>query len=611
MQFRFLFFTILLLGSTFVQAQFVQPPNPSAMEVDSNKIEILHIGTFKERTTPEGVFRELISNVHLKQKEMHIWCDLGFISPNKQIQAYNNVQMLQNDSIRIFSDSLFYDGIGRLAKLRQDVVLKDTSMTMFTQKLDYDVNTKIATFPEGSIIESDSSTMVSKRGTYNANTNIAHFQDSVRITHPDYKLTADSLAFNTQTETAFILGPTKIYNEHKMVYCEDGYYDSKRSYAELYKNARFESDEDGKKELAEGDKIIYDGKKEIYYLTGNAHYQNEEQEVYADTILMDAKTEQYFFRGNPKFKSKDTTENQSIDAKFSTYDAATKTMLFRGDVVVSQESQIITTDSLDYNSETKSGIARGNVVWQDTTADMKISCGTAYYNDSTKFLLAKDKPLLTTLVDGDTLWLRADTLLSMPDTMDTKKRNMQAFHHVQLFKSNIQAVCDSLFYDNVDSSFHFYTDPILWVDGTQFTADSIHIYLKYSKIHQVLLNENSFIVNTNDTVYFNQVKGRNITTQFSEGKIKTMYVTENGETIYYAADDQDRYMGVNDVDCSNMLIYFGEKQVQRIRFEGKPKAILYPMHQVDHNILRLVGFQWLEKFRIKDKNVIIDGNNFF
>lgn len=231
-----LFFS--LFYHQFVWAQFPTAPT-TKVENDSSKIEILHIGTFKERTTAEGLFRELIGDVHLKQKKMHLWCDLGFMYPNKQITAYGNVQMLQDDSVRIFSDTLYYDGITRLAKLRENVVLKDTSMTMFTDVLDYDLNTKIATFPNGSIIESDSSTMVSKSGTYNASTNIAYFRDSVRVTNPNYKLTADSLAFNTQTEVAYILGPTKIYNDQKVVYAEDGYYDSKKKYAQLHQNARF------------------------------------------------------------------------------------------------------------------------------------------------------------------------------------------------------------------------------------------------------------------------------------------------------------------------------------------------------------------------------------
>ncbi|MCH2021200.1 MAG: hypothetical protein MK207_01870 [Saprospiraceae bacterium] len=597
-----LLYFMCLLGNVHLMAQFPEtPPLQDSLKNDSSKIDILHISTFKERTTNEGIFRDLIGDVHLKQKEMHLWCDIGFIFPGKQIEAFDNVQMLQDDSIRVFSDSLYYDGISRYAQLRSNVVLKDSSMTLFTEKLNYDLTSRIATFPDESLIESDSSIMVSKQGTYNANTNIAHFEDSVRIDNPNYILTADSLEFNTQTEIAFFLGPTNVYNAEKLVYCEDGFYDTQRNYAELYKNARFENYEEGKREIAKGDTIIYHGDKDIYYLIGNAFYQNEDQEILADTIYIDNKTDEYFFYGNPLFKSRDTIQNQSIKAKFTNYDASLKTMIFRGDVYLAQNNQIITTDSLDYNTETKNGFAQGHVVWLDTSANMQITCGEAFYNDSTKYLLAHINPLLTTVVENDTMWLRSDTLISIPDTSNIDIRNLKAFYGVEVFKSNLQVLCDSMYYNGQDSMFHFYENPILWVDGTQFTADTINVQMKNSKIHRVFLFNNSFIVNTNEDVFYNQVKGRNIVTKFIDGEISTMSVDKNGETVYYALDDLDLYMGVNDVDCEKMLMFFVDNKVNRIRFQVKPSAVFYPMNQVDHTLLKLNGFHWLDSLHIKTK----------
>lgn len=583
------------------KAQILESPPSPELQEDSSRIDIINIDRYKERTTANGVFRDLIGNVHLKQQEMHLWCDIGFMYPNKQVEAFDNVEMLQDDSIRIFSDTLYYDGITRFARLRQNVVLTDTSMTMFTEKLDYDLNTKMAYFPEQSLIESDSSTLISKRGTYNANTNEAYFIDSVRITNPNYKLTADSLAFNTKTEVATFLGPTKVYNEEKMVYCEDGYYDSKNNYAELYKSARFENYENGKEEIATGDTIIYDGQYDRYYLIGNAHFENKEQQVDADTIVMEGETEQYFFIGNPQFKSKDTTSNQSIQALDSDYDAINNMMLFRGEVVVYEKTQIIKADSLDYNTEEKNGLARGHVIWIDTAANLRIDCGQAYYNDSTGFLLAQREPMLTTLVDEDSLWLRADTLISLPDTAFPEQRNLYAFHHVRVFKSDMQARCDSLYYDGVDSTFEFHEDPKLWVNDNQFTADTVKMHLKSSKLDQVLLYENSLVISSKEDTFFNQIKGRNAVAQFKEGKLSTMQVTEKGETVYYATDDRGAYMFVNDIDCENMLLFFANSNLKRIKYQGKPKAVVYPMHQVNHKSLLLEGFRWLDSLRIESK----------
>jgi lipopolysaccharide export system protein LptA len=451
---------------------------------------------------------------------------------------------------------------------------------------------------------SDSTILTSKRGYYEVKQHRAHFEDSVRIDNPNFALKADSLDYDTQSEIAYFLGPTEVFNPDKKVYCEDGFYDTKRNYAALYQNAQFENYEDGKEEIAKGDTILYDGQKDEYFLIGHAFYQNETQEVYADTIYIDNKRQKFSFVGHPRFISRDSTEGQSIDAAYSFYDEKTKRMLFRERVRIRQETQLISCDSLDYNIETKEGWAQGAVVWEDTAAKVQIQCEEAFYNDSTKFLLAHRQPILRSIIDADTLWLRADTLWSFPDTTFKNTRNINAYHDVRIYKSDLQVRCDSLYYNGLDSTFQFYQNPILWVDATQFTADTIHVQLKQNRIHKVWLFQASFIVNTNDLVYFNQIKGTDVETSFKEGDLHKMSVYDAGETVYYALDEQDRYVGVNDVDCRDMHLFFEQKTVRSIRFEDKPAAVLYPMHQVDHSNLRLAGFQWHDSLRIRSKEAL-------
>ena len=37
-----------------------------------------------------------------------------------------------------------------------------------------------------------------------------HFKDSVKIVNPDYVMTADTMDYNTETETAFFTGPSEL-----------------------------------------------------------------------------------------------------------------------------------------------------------------------------------------------------------------------------------------------------------------------------------------------------------------------------------------------------------------------------------------------------------------
>jgi lipopolysaccharide export system protein LptA len=586
-----------LFGTIVVEAQILSEEN----EADSSRIDLIFSRKMKGIQLTDGDYLYLEGDVHFLQGNMHMWCDTAKRYPNKQIIAYGDVQMVQNDSIRVFSDSLFYDGNSRKSRLSGDVVLQDSTMTMFTSLLFYDLNTKIADYPKGALVVSDSTQLISKSGYYDANTNIAYFVDSVRMTNPNYKLIADSLAFDTQKEIAYFSGPTYIYNNEDLVYCEGGYYDNNKNYAELTGNPYYLQRNDAGYKKAKGDTIIYDGSIKKYYLIGNAVYEDGDKEVRADTIVRDGETDQFQFIGNPKFRSLDSTKNQTIDSKYSFYDSKTETVIFREDVRIVDNRQVLIADSLDYTKSNNIGIARGRVVWEDSSSNVRILCGEAIYNDSTGHFLAKDHPILVSKMDNDSLWLTADTLRAVPDSLDKEKKTFFAYNNVKIFKKDLQGLCDSLTYSQSDSIFQFFSNPILWLDSVQFTADTIRAIMANGKMSKAYMYQNSVIISTEDEIYFNQIKGRNMLADFIDNKLNTLDVRSNGKAIYYAYDNEKRYMGVNDVNCSDMFLFFAENSIQRIKFTGEPQAVLYPMGMTDHSTLRIKEFRWLEKQRPKSK----------
>jgi hypothetical protein len=45
--------------------------------------------------------------------------------------------------------------------------------------------------------------------------------------NPDYVMTADTMDYNTKTETAFFTGPSEMNGDSIYLYCERGWYDTK------------------------------------------------------------------------------------------------------------------------------------------------------------------------------------------------------------------------------------------------------------------------------------------------------------------------------------------------------------------------------------------------
>ncbi len=107
---------------------------------------------------------------------------------------------------------------------------------------------------------------------------------------------------------------------------------------------------------------------------------------------------------------------------------------------------------------------------------------------------------------------------------------------------------------------------------------------------------NSFVISKETNRHFNQVKGKNMTALFINGKINVIRVYGNGQSIYYAQEDS-AYIGVNVIDCSEMQFNFEQGKINSAKFITQPDATFYPIGEMSPEELRLNGFVW----RIKQK----------
>ncbi len=83
-------------------------------------------------------------------------------------------------------------------------------------------------------------------------------------------------------------------------------------------------------------------------------------------------------------------------------------------------------------------------------------------------------------------------------------------------------------------------------------------------------------------------------TQQEQTSLERVLVDGNGQSIYYAVDDQNKMIGLNHVECSRMNIEFNESKVGRIRFYGRPDAQLIPPKEITGDDKELDGFSWRE-----------------
>lgn len=583
---------LLSAGSLISQATTTTQP----VDSDTTKITKINVNFsdlaegFKDG---DQEIRKLIGNVELRQDSIFLTCDTATLNLNDNaVVALGNVVIQQGDSLNIFADSLIYDGNKKIANLYGDVILVDKDKKIFTDFLTYNLNTKAATYTSGAVLTDANSQITSEVGYYYVDSDQAYFKEKVTVINDEFELRADTLKFNTKNRVATFLGPTRIDQGDVKIYCEDGFYDLLNNNAEFRQNTQYVSGT----QVANADTMTYEGAADIVTLKGNAKFEDEDKKANADIIKFNQSTKITELIGGAQFED----PTQAINAESIIYNEQTKKLITEGSSVLINPPQYLSADQIDFDDETGLGIARGNVFWQDSTQQVIIKCDQVDYRQDEDFLKAYgERTLLISILDGDSLYMTTDTLIyTRSDSfyIDSTKK-FTAYEDVRLLKSDFQAVCDSLVFDQRDSIFHFYQNPIIWSDTSQFTADTINMKMSDGKLDSIFLIDKSFIINTADNYFYNQIKGRNITALFQENEIYKMNVYGNAESVYYLMDESNAYIAVNKSVCSDMIVDFGNNKVEKIKCYPEPKANLIPIMKANHNELKMEGFNWETKKR--------------
>jgi len=656
----FIFFSFGLFGQNKPQPQVQQDTLAQPDSLKKEFIDILFAGVFESILEGGDTIIKLKEEVELRQDTVYLFSDSATVRNKTFLSATGNFILKQGDSTTVFSDSATYDGAVKVAELYGNVAMMKGPQKLFTERLSYDTKTKIATYDTGATMTDDTTFITSKIGYFHAETDMMFFKDSVRVVSPDFSLKSDTLKFDTKNKIVYFPGPVLITMDSAKIYTERGFYDINNKKAQFTRNPQYQKND----QKAWARAILYDGNSGEVTLLVDAHFEDSNTVATAQYIRHNEDSQVTTLAGKAFIQD----EDRIITGDTVVYDAKKGTYSTRGRSVIVDGAKTLEADFVDYDKEQDVGIAKGNIIWQDSTEKLTVQCEYAEHAAERNFLKASGgiygRPLMMKIIDEDTLFLSADTLVSyeilpkdtsatpvldsvvvdslpiaelaevessdtiaiqplfeLPDTtgtdtlavvpavVDTSKveatgdtiRMILAYHDVRIFKSDMQALCDSLSYSSADSMFRMFRQPVMWSDSSQFTADTVLMQLANDKIDKVFLRLNTFIVNTPDELFFNQITGKNSTANFEDSQLRNVRVSGNAESVYYALDDDDAYIGVNKAICSEMLILFADDKVEGIVFYAQPQASLMPMKSTDHEAIKLKGFKW--RYAERPKNV--------
>ncbi|MCX2573193.1 OstA-like protein [Pedobacter sandarakinus] len=616
----------------------------------------------------ERNYFEAYQNVHINQLTTDIYSDqLEYDGNKKQAHLTGNVRMVDPTTV-LTTNILDYNTLSKIGTYTSGGKIVNQQVTLTSKNGYYFNTTSDAYFRYDVVVVTPQVTIKSDTMRYNTQTKWTYFYGPTNIKGKDDNLYTENGAYNTMTEDAYFGKKNLYTQGTRSLKGDSLYYFGKVGYGKAVKNIVFSDTKDKMKMFGDlgyyykadqrtlvtrnaylgigtEDSIEVKGKKrpdslwmgadtletqmvlqktlklipKISIKADNEIGEDDEAEPKekperSASQAVAGKATEATPRKTPASKNKrgkadknavgGTGEMKNItDSTIVKVDSATKKIITKDLDSLGKSKILKTADSIKQKLITKGAdslVVRGkNAISGDP---QKIKTVTDSLAKNTGKLVAKtvNSKTLGGLQAGIS---KNDTTKFNPaDTVQA--RIIKAYHGVKIFKTNIQAKTDSLFYTSADSTLRCYQNPMIWSEGSQQIADTIYVQFKNKKLNNLQAIRNAFLVNTpKDSLRFNQIKGRLMTGFFNKGKLKTMYVDGNAESIYYTQDDSTKvYKEMNQTLSSRIKFIFqdNENDIQDIVYIKGVEGALNPESKIEKDHV-LKGFSWKPTERPKSK----------
>lgn len=213
----------------------------------------------------------LKGNVVFQHGDSFLYCDSAFLYMNENaMDAFSNVHVKVSDTTQIYGEKLHYDGNKSIAVMERDVELIDNSIVLTTDRLTYDLANGVGYYLNGGEIQDPSNKLVSKHGYYYAGKKEFFFRHDVVVTGNNFRMTSDSMMYNTLTEYIHFYGNSHITSDSTNIYCTNGWYNTRTDQTELMNGAKLVN---GSSVLV-GDTLFYDRKIGVGRARRNVVYRD-------------------------------------------------------------------------------------------------------------------------------------------------------------------------------------------------------------------------------------------------------------------------------------------------------------------------------------------------
>ncbi|MEO1216329.1 MAG: OstA-like protein [Bacteroidota bacterium] len=610
-----------LKGWSQVVPTFSDPPADTTAtdSLEDDRIKILNSDLLMFEKVNGIPIQKLIGNVRIQQDSTFFYCDSAYhFESQNRLEAYDNVKIEMSDSVTLTGDRLIYFSDTKIAEVYDNITLTDQEAILTTDRMTYKRVEDFGFYEEGGELLNGTDTLTSKLGYYYPQTKDAFFRGDVVLMSPDYNLETDTLGYNTETKIAKFLTYTKIISEDGEITTTNGNYSTEDKKINLFERSTVEDSS----YVLTADSLRYEDQDNMGYAVGNVYIQEEDSslEIRGQYGQFNRKTDEslvtqdpvaiQFMEDDTLYMFADTLLSLNIKRPVEEVDS------------LKQDSVSLGTDSLVQSLVERDSLLADTAALDSTIAALpalQIEKPSAVIPDSAYEQLQQAPGLGKVPADSNSLTGVNPFSIKPPDdslALDTvgrrdsvESRVFRAFNNVRLFMNDMQGRADSLIYMFDDSMIYMYQKPVLWADESQITGDSIIIWMKDSKIDSMWVGANAFLASKEDTVGFNQIKGKEMRAKFVDNKLNRLHVIGNSESIYFAKNEDDTtnifYEGMNQALAQEMYMYFVDNEIQRIVFVSKPEGTFYPFFEVVFKENKLEGLFWRGEERPEKPEIFV------
>lgn len=475
----------------------------------------------------------------------------------------------QNKIELIHADDVIYDQfeIPGAQRFSGNVEFLHNGMRLFCDSaVLFQASNSFEAFGHVRMLQGDTLSLTGDRLYYHGDDLMAEVRNNVVLKHRKQTLLTDSLNYDRLYNLAYFFEGGKLIDGHTILTSDWGEYhtDTKKTlfnYHVELKSPKFR---------LVTDTLHYDTSSKWAQAVGPSNIYSGEDRIYTENGFYNTHTE--------------------------------RTRLFNRSRVYGRDSEL-EGDSIFYDKKTGYMFAHHNVVFEDKKNKGMLFGDFCSYNELTGKALAHGKALAKYYSnEKDTLFVHADTLRLFTFNIETDSvyRVLHGYFHARAFRSDVQAVSDSLVFISKDKKLSLYRDPIVWSGNRQILGEEINVFCNDSTIDSVYVERQAFLAEQVDSTHFNQVSAQLMRSYFEKGEMKRNFADGNVYVVNYPLERDSTLLYQNYTETSQLRMYMKNRKLSKL-WAPAAKGAYYAIGMAPPDKTFLESFAWFDYIRPRDK----------